>query len=132
MNVSQCAIVLAGYVVTILTSGCVVRHFICISGRTIESEQDKGAIKAKYDLGAVIGKCENFLTITLILANAFTGLALIFSAKSIIRREDIQKDPAYYLGGTLVNFSYSVLIGFLIRVLLAVIGHPIPSLPAIP
>jgi hypothetical protein len=73
----------------------------------------------------IIGKCENFLTITLILAGAITGLALIFAAKSIVRSEDIKKDPKYYLGGTLVNFSYSVLMGFVILILLKTVGHPL-------
>ena len=34
----------------------------------------------KYDLGMIIGKCENILTLTFILADQFTGLALIFAA----------------------------------------------------
>ena len=83
----------------------------------IEVIRESGA-KHYFDVGAIIGKCENFLVITFILADAFTGSALIFTAKSIVRREDIEKDPGYYLGGTLVNFSYSVLIGYLIRIAL--------------
>ena len=73
----------------------------------------------------IIGKCENFITMTFILADAVTGLALVFTAKSIVRSEDMKKNPTYYLGGTLVNFSYSILMGFLVLYLLKIICHPI-------
>ncbi|MDD5700905.1 MAG: hypothetical protein PHU23_02545 [Dehalococcoidales bacterium] len=103
-------IVIAGYLFTLLTSGLVVRGVLRIvrSGRTDPN-------KAKYDTGFIIGKCENVITLTLVLLSAFTALALIFTAKSIVRLEDIKKDPRYYLGGTMVNFTYSLLMGVLIR-----------------
>lgn len=104
----------------------IVHHFIGDSGQGYSSvNSGKSTSKGGYEAGAIIGKCENFLIISLILANAFTGLALIFTAKSIVRSEDIKRDPRYYLGGTLVNFSYSVLMGFLIRIILCAIGHPL-------
>jgi hypothetical protein len=120
----QGAIVLAGYALTVATSGLIVRHFVAENKpATPETENDTTISKRSYDAGAIIGKCENLLTITLILANAVTGLALIFAAKSIVRSEDIKKEPKYYLGGTLVNFTYSVLMGFLIRTLLDAINR---------
>ena len=120
----QGAIVLAGYVLTVATSGLIVRHFVAETNPiSPEAQNDTDSPKKSYDVGAIIGKCENLLTITLILANAVTGLALIFAAKSIVRSEDIKKEPKYYLGGTLVNFTYSVLMGFLIRRLLGAIDH---------
>ncbi|MDP2899186.1 MAG: hypothetical protein Q8Q12_21840 [bacterium] len=115
MNIVQCVVVGFGYILTLATSGVVVRHFIG-SGRPAES--GKSPPERRYDTGAIIGKCENLLTITLILADAFTGLALIFAAKSIVRSEKIKENATYYLGGTLVNFTYSVLMGFLIRLVL--------------
>jgi hypothetical protein len=122
----QSFIVILGYILTIATSGVIVRHFV---GRNkpppSNTETEKTIYKKNYDLGAIIGKCENILTITLILANAVTGLALIFAAKSIVRSESIKKEPKYYLGGTLVNFTYSVLMGFVIRILLLIAKHPL-------
>jgi len=113
-------IVLIGYVLTIGVSGIVVRHFVGRPSTARDhSKVANSDAEKQYDIGAVIGKCENFLTITMILANAFTGLAVIFAAKSIVRSEDIKKDPRYFLGGTLVNFSFSVLMGFLIKLVLA-------------
>ncbi|MCK4824930.1 hypothetical protein KA005_54775 [bacterium] len=122
----QVSIIAIGYIITIGTSGWVVRHFIEVpkpSSKT--SDPDESISGKRYDLGAIIGKCENFLAITFILADAITGLALIFAAKSIVRSEDIKKDPRYYLGGTLVNLCFSVLIAFLVRIILNAIGHPI-------
>ncbi len=114
-----------GYVITIATSGLIVRHFIGGPREKVSSvDSEKRVSRTNYDIGVIIGKCENLLTITLILANAFTGLALIFTAKSIVRSEDIKRDPNYYLGGTLVNFTYSVLMGFLIRIVLSAIHRP--------
>ncbi len=126
MDIVQYIVVGVGYIVTIATSGLIVRHFVSIVRQKASSASSEGSISSTdYDTGMVIGKCENILTITLILANAFTGLALIFTAKSIVRTEDIKKNAKYYLGGTLVNFTYSVLMGFLIRTVLVALGHPI-------
>ena len=120
----QGAIVVAGYVLTVATSGLIVRHFVAETKPIpSEAQNDKDSAKRSYDAGTIIGKCENLLTITLILANAVTGLALIFAAKSIVRSEDIKKEPKYYLGGTLVNLTYSVLMGFLIRTLLNAVSR---------
>jgi len=76
----------------------------------------------------VIGKCENILALSFILAGEATGLALIFAAKSIVRKEEIQKNPSYYLGGTLVNLVWSVLMGFAIRLAIGLDDAP-PGTP---
>jgi hypothetical protein len=110
------AIVVAGYLVTISLSGPIVRFFV--GGRVINDENTLAEDeKGRFGLGTIIGKCENILTVTFILAGEITGLALIFAAKSLIRKEAIKTDARYYLGGTLVNFSFSVLMGFLIKIL---------------
>ena len=126
IDILQFVIIVMGYIITIATSGLIVRHFTGGAKRETSSADSEGQIsRTNYDVGVIIGKCENFLTITLILASAFTGLALIFTAKSIVRSEEIKRDPKYYLGGTLLNFSYSVLMAFFIRIVLSAIDHPI-------
>ena len=126
MDILQVLVIALGYIIAFLTSGLIVRLFIGNS-KQISSDlnSEPSDSSNKDDLGAVIGKCENFLVITFILVNATTGLALILTAKSILRMDDIKKDSRYYLGGTLINFSYSVFIGFLIHVILAIIQHPL-------
>lgn len=67
------------------------------------------------DTGWLIGKCENVLVVTLVLVGAYTALGIIFAAKSLVRREDTSsEDTTYYLTGTLVNFTYSLLVGLAI------------------
>jgi hypothetical protein len=124
VDLFQYLVVLAGYVLAIATSGLVVRGLIGTDEGPSAEDDGKGASgKTKYDLGTIIGKCENFLVITLVLADALTGLALVFTAKSIVRADSIKRNPRYYLGGTVVNFTYSVFIGFAIKVILAATGH---------
>lgn len=64
------------------------------------------------DTGWLIGKLENVLVLTFTLASAYTALSIVFAAKSIIRREDMSSEnTTYYLAGTLLNFTYSVVVG---------------------
>lgn len=126
IDILQYTVTALGYIITFALSGRIVHHYIGYGPKvSTKTEQESRVAQNDYDIGTIIGKCENFLTITLILTNAFTGLAVIFAAKSIVRSEDIKKDSKYYLGGTLINFSYSVFMGFFIKILLFAIGHPI-------
>ena len=124
IDILQCVIIVSGYLITMATSGAIVDFLVGIP-KPESSNPEKANSKTVFDIGTIIGRCENFLTITFILSDAVTGLALIFTAKSIARSEHIKKNPKYYLGGTLVNFSYSVFMGFFIRFVLSAIGRPI-------
>ena len=108
------AVVLAGYLLLVLTSGKVVTAAL--------SWADDGyanhVTEQQRDVGTIVGKCENVLLLTFVLLDAFTALAIIFAAKSIVRREDMKNDSLFYLAGTLLNFTYSIGIGLLVRVLL--------------
>ena len=46
----------------------------------------------------------------------FASLAVLFAAKNIVRKDDIEKNTLFYLAGTLVNLTYSVLVGVLVVV----------------
>jgi hypothetical protein len=61
--------------------------------------------------GAIIGKCENILVLIFVLTESFTALAVVFAAESIIARE-YHNDfyPIFVIVGTLVNFTYSLLV----------------------
>ncbi|MCP4684471.1 MAG: hypothetical protein GY867_03385 [bacterium] len=116
LNLTQLLVLLAGYLVTFLFSGLVVRAVLG-PFPVGENQEPPESPKPKKpaDLGVIIGKCENFLTVTLILADQVTGLAVIFAAKSILRAEDMKNNPRYYLGGTMVNLCFSVLVGVVTR-----------------
>ena len=107
-----------GYTVTIALSGRIVRFFV----GTVESG-DPVAPAARsddrrFDAHSVIGKCENLIALTFVIAGELTGLALIFAGKSIVRAKE--ENQSYYLGGTLVNLVWSIAMGMLMR--LAVVG----------
>ncbi len=61
-----------------------------------------------FDIGLFIGFFETIIIFIFVLNKEFSGLALIFSAKELVRKDEIQKDPAYYLLGTLINFSVAL------------------------
>lgn len=84
------------------------------TGKAIEEEAE-----TEEDTGWLIGRVENVLVLTLIFADAFTALSIIFAAKSWVRYEDTaSSDSTYYLAGTLVNFTYSTLLGLVIVTLI--------------
>lgn len=117
-------IIVVGYLLTMATSGLVVSAFAGRPApepaqdspeRTSESVPQPDPSGGVRLSGAVIGKCENFLALTFVLAGELTALALVFTAKSIVRVDAMKRDPQYYLGGTLVNLCYSVLMGYALR-----------------
>lgn len=64
------------------------------------------------DTGWLIGKLENVLVLTFVFGEAYTALSIVFAAKSFVRREDIASgNTTYYVAGTLLNFTYSVVVG---------------------
>lgn len=80
------------------------------TGYALETESD-----AERDTGWLIGRLENVIVLSLVFASAFTALSIVFAAKSFVRREDIaSEDTAYYLAGTLLNFTYSIVTGFVV------------------
>lgn len=115
-------IVAAGYLVTLLVSGWVVRYFIGGAGVNNQPDNNQRENQYRFEVGTIIGKCENIITLTFIITEQYTGLALIFAAKSLVRKDEIEKsekNARYYLGGTLVNFTFSMVMGFVIRAFLA-------------
>jgi hypothetical protein len=126
LNLDHLLILIFGYLLTFALSGLIVRLIIGPTRQNSRTSRSSEApsCKKRPDLGTVIGKCENFLTITLILADQVTGLALIFTAKSILRAEDMKDNPRLFLGGTLVNLCFSMFMGFVIRGALGHFGFP--------
>ena len=68
----------------------------------------------------IIGRCENLLIVTFVLANAYTALALIFAAKSIVRSQAMKERADYFIVGTMVNVTFSIIMGFLIKFLVII------------
>lgn len=68
------------------------------------------------DTGWLIGKLENVIVYVLVVGGEWTALSIVFAAKSIVRREDLSSGKTtYYLAGTLLNFTYSIVVGMVAR-----------------
>ena len=107
-------VVIADYLLLLVTSGWVVTAALAWA----DDGYTHGVTEQQRDVGTIIGKCENVLLLTFVLLGAYTALAIVFAAKSIVRREDMKNDSLFYLAGTMVNFTYSVGIGIAIRIVL--------------
>lgn len=78
---------------------------------------DEQINRDRISTGLIIGKCENIIILLLTITNSYTAIALIFTAKTIIRKEDIGKNSMFFLAGTLLNVTYSLIISYLIVLL---------------
>ena len=105
-------LIVAGYLFCFVIGSLVVRLTI----KMISPDFKKQLGKPVLDTGLVIGICESFITITLVLLNHITGLAIIFTAKSIIRSKKMEEKAEYYLVGTMVNFTFSLLVGIIMKI----------------
>ena len=115
-------VVLGGYLFLLATSGTVVTRSLA----WVEDGYETTVSQSERDIGTIVGKTENVLLLTFVLAGAYAALAIVFAAKSIVRSDDMKNDSLYYLAGTLVNVTYSVVVGVVLRFVLgAGIAEPI-------
>lgn len=115
LNLIKFVIIVGGYSVLLATSGKLVSYILFkISKEPLNQKISKEVL----DTGFVVGKCENLLILTFMLLGAYTALALIFAAKTIVRSEDMRKNSLYFLSGTMINVTYSVIIGLIIKALI--------------
>ncbi|UCD72026.1 MAG: hypothetical protein JSW70_03270 [Syntrophobacterales bacterium] len=74
--------------------------------------------------GAIIGILERIFVVTLVILDQYASIALIFTAKSIARFEELKhrEFAEYYLIGSFSSILFSLLIGILTKWLVGVIG----------
>ena len=78
-------IVIIGYFATFFITNLLIKKIV-LKGKTgANVDIDKKTIRDGY----IIGKCENIIILSFVLAGEVTGLALIFAAKSLARQKDI-------------------------------------------
>ncbi|MFC3958524.1 hypothetical protein [Halovivax cerinus] len=107
-------IALLGYGVLLVTSGRVVTESLAWA----DDGYAESVTDTDRDIGTIVGKTENILLLTFVLAGAYAALAIVFAAKSIVRSDDMKNNSLFYLAGTLVNVTYSLVVGVVVRVLL--------------
>jgi hypothetical protein len=119
----------AGALLLLFSSGTVVRRVMNIiyKKNLTDLASSDGDHVAKPDAseeklardristGLIIGKCENLIIYLMVLTGSYTALAIIFTAKTIIRKEDIAKNSMFFLAGTMINVTYSLLVSLLAK-----------------
>lgn len=112
LKIIEVLIIMGGYFVLLGTSGKLVNYIL---SKILNVPLNTKITKEVIDTGFVVGKCENLLILTFMLLGAYTALALIFAAKTIVRSEDMKKNSLFFLSGTMINVTYSVIIGLIIK-----------------
>lgn len=86
-------------------------------------EAEENNVRSSISLneaGKWIGIFERILVFTFVVSSHFEGIGFLIAAKSILRFNDIKgnearKEAEYILIGTLMSFSFSIMIGLVIR-----------------
>lgn len=112
------AVVVGAYALALSCSGPLVRYFVLPRGLPPPPQGDPNVPRPRFDTGMIIGKCENILIVTLVLVNQFGGLGLIFTAKALARSKQIEENPGYFLGGTLVNLVWAMIVALAAQLLI--------------
>ena len=68
--------------------------------------------------GFWIGFCETLLVFAFVYAGEYGALAIIMGAKGIVRKENIQDNPSYYLLGNLINVSVALVFAVTAKTLI--------------
>lgn len=112
------AIGLGAYLVATIAAHFAVRGLLRLCPLS-ETTKKSGLKRA----GTIIGLLERVFVLTLVLANQYAAIALVFAAKSIIRFEEAKdrQFAEYYLVGTMSSILLALLTGvlalWLVRVL---------------
>lgn len=109
----QYAFYLVAFILSLIISSLVIRKLLPRFGTQDKKDADKEVrIRRKwyFDVGFWIGFFETLIIFVFVANSEFSGLAIIFAAKEFVRKEEIKKDPVYYLLGTLVNFGIALLM----------------------
>jgi hypothetical protein len=121
---SSTFILFVSFAICFIFGSVVLRRILLFVDPGIETDL---GIKQYVDFrhfGTWIGFCETFLIFIFILAKQYTAIALLFTAKVLVRADKIRDRPSYYLLGTLLNFSFAVFFAVLVRLTLILLHLP--------
>jgi phage shock protein PspC (stress-responsive transcriptional regulator) len=117
-------IIVVGYFVTFVLTSFLIKKIVLSGKKKQESEQEntrKVPDKREIRDGYIIGKCENIIILSFILVGEVTGLALIFAAKNLARQKDIRENAGFFLAGTMVNFTATLVIAYILKYILQLV-----------
>jgi len=109
--------ILIGYLIIISPTGFLIGKATKRWQNEVEDDLKKNSLDAA---GRFIGIFERILVLTFILTSNFPAIGFLIAAKSILRFSDksetgARKQTEYVLIGTLMSFTITIIIGFLIR-----------------
>ena len=109
--------ILIGYLLVIFPTGFLIGKATKRWQNEVEDDLKKNSLDAA---GRYIGIFERVLVLTFILSTNFSAIGFLIAAKSILRFSDksetgARKQTEYVLIGTLMSFTITILIGFLVR-----------------
>ncbi len=113
-------LVTAAYILVIFPAGYLIGKATKRWQDEIEINYQKNSLEAA---GRYIGIFERILVLTFILTSNFAAIGFLIAAKSILRFSDksesgARKQTEYVLIGTLMSFSFTILLGLLVYYLL--------------
>jgi len=116
-------IIIAAFILLLGTSGRLIAFILKrVTNQDINeiagAGQDEKGKKRRLEMASIIGKCENIIILCFMILDAQTAIAIVVTAKTIVRKEEIEKNSMFFLAGTLINVSYSVGMGFIVKLLL--------------
>jgi len=104
-------VLIAGYLICLFVGSL----FVSLIFKILKYPEGKfsGIRKA----GMLVGILERFVILTFVLLNQYSGIAFIFTAKSIARFDELKNREfgEYYLIGTLASLSFAIFWGEIIR-----------------
>lgn len=119
-------LILLGYLITFVLTTYLVKKIVIKKNVKLAPAEDENVNKVNSKTirdGRIIGKCENVIILTFVLVGEITGLALIFAAKNLARQKDINDNAGFFLAGTMVNFTTTLIIAYILKLILAGLPH---------
>ena len=109
--------VIIGYLLIIFPAGFLIGKATKRWQNEVEDDLKKNSLDSA---GRYIGIFERILVLTFILTTNFSAIGFLIAAKSILRFSDksetgARKQTEYVLIGTLMSFTITILVGFLVR-----------------
>lgn len=117
-------VILLGYLITFLLTNFLIKKIVLKGSKKFDADGDGDIDETDEKIirdGYIIGKCENIIILSFVLAGEVTGLALIFAAKSLARQKDINDNAGFFLAGTMVNFTATLVLAFILKHILTLI-----------
>lgn len=86
--------------------------------KVLVTEKPDETVKTRLKHGGCIGSLERFIIICMLLLGQYSAVALVFTAKSIVRFKDFEDRSfaEYYLYGTLLSVAVSIALFALLKI----------------